>query len=155
MLIIKQFVTYLTLLSFIAVQPSIAYGQEISLQSKSGDYSLVKEGEKAPYTGYLFDPEGLIKIITNKNLELQQLKIEKDSEIKSINIQLESQKKQYELELRVNKELNDNVVKLKDDKIKELEDSKKYDDIKLIGALTLGMALSVTIFFAAVKITKI
>ena len=74
--------------------------------------------------------------------------------INKINIELETVKKQTELELRINKELNNNIIRIKDDKIKELEDSKKWDDVKLLGALTLGMVLSVTVFFAAVQIKK-
>ena len=142
-------------LIFLVTWPSLAYGQDNTpSETDAGDYTIVKEGQRVPFTGYLFDSQGVIKLINNKVLELQQLKITKDAELHKLNIELESIKKQNELEVRINKELNNNIIRIKDDKIKELEDSKKWDDVKLLGALTLGMVLSVTVFFAAVQIKK-
>lgn len=142
-------------LIFLVTWPSLAYGQDNTVsESDAGDYTVVKEGQRVPFDGYLFDSKGVIKLINNKTLELQQLKISKDAELYKLNIELETVKKQNELELRINKELNNNIIRIKDDKIKELEDSKKWDDVKLLGALTLGMVLSVTVFFAAVQIKK-
>jgi hypothetical protein len=142
-------------LIFLVTWPNLAYGQDNTpSETDAGDYTIVKEGQRVPFTGYLFDSQGVIKLINNKVLELQQLKITKDAELHKLNIELESIKKQNELEVRINKELNNNIIRIKDDKIKELEDSKKWDDVKLLGALTLGMVLSVTVFFAAVQIKK-
>ena len=155
MIKIKRLFSLFLSLIFLVTWPSLAYGQDnTATESDVGDYTPVKEGQRVPFTGYLFDSGGIIKLINNKTLELQQLKITKDAEINKINIELETVKKQTELELRINKELNNNIIRIKDDKIKELEDSKKWDDVKLLGALTLGMVLSVTVFFAAVQIKK-
>lgn len=160
---LKFFISLLTLLAFLATRTSIAYALPPSIppdagfvegEDEDGDYVVVKEGEATPYDGFLFDSEGLIKIMANKSFELDKLKIEKDFEIKKLNIQLETLTKQHELELKINKELTDNIIKIKEDRIIQLEDSKKCDDVKLFGSMLLGMALSVTIFYAAVKITK-
>jgi hypothetical protein len=153
---LKIGVATITLLAMLAMQPSYAYAQDAGkLLADEGDYALVKEGEASPYDGYLFDAAGLVKIMTNKSLEIQSLKINNDSENKKLLIELEMLKKQYNLELKLTKELNDNIMKLKDDRIKLLEDNNKWDDIKLFGSLLLGIALSVAIFFAAVQITTI
>lgn len=149
---LKRGVSFITLLALLATWPSLAYGQEIS---SDGDYTEVKEGEKAPYDGYLFDSDGLIKVMVNKSLELDKLRINKDAEIAKLNIEIDFIKKNYELQLKIKDDLNTNLLKLKDDRIKLLEDSKKWDDVKLFGAMFLGIVLSVTIFFAAVQITNL
>jgi len=160
---IKSLFTVFVLLVFLATHTSIAYASPPSVidtvtaedDNEDGDYSVVKEGEAAPYDGFLFDSEGLIKIMANKSFELEKLRIEKDSEIKKLNIELDTLKQQHKLELNLNKELFDNVIQIKDRRIEQLEDSKKWEDVKLFGSMLLGMALSVTIFYAAVKITNV
>lgn len=160
---IKSLFTVFMLLVFLATQTPIAYASPLPAidagvveeDNEDGDYTVVKEGEAAPYDGFLFDSEGLIKIMANKSFELEKLKIEKDSEIKKLNIELDILKQQHKLELNLNKELFDNVIQIKDKRIEQLEDSKKWEDVKLFGSMLLGMALSVTIFYAAVKITNV
>ena len=151
----------ITLLAFLAVRIPIAYAEPPSSDAgvedeyEDGDYVVVKQGEEAPFDGFLFDSEGLSKIIANKNFQLDKLKIEKDSEIAKLNLDIKYLKEQQALELKITKELSDNIVSIKDKRIQELEDSKKWDDVKLFGSMLLGMALSVTIFYAAVKITNV
>lgn len=160
----KSLFSVFMLLVFLATRTSIAYALPppsmttdagiVEGEDEDGDYTVIKEGEAAPYDGFLFDSEGLIKIMANKSFELDKLRIEKDFEIQKLNIQLDSLNKQHQLELNINKQLSDNIVKIKEDRIIQLENSKKWDDAKLFGSMILGMALSVTIFYAAVKITK-
>lgn len=157
----KSLVSFITLLAFLAVRIPIAYalppqdGGTAEDEYEDGDFSLVKAGEEVPYDGFLFDAEGLAKVIANKNFQLDKLRIEKDAEIAKLNIELSTAKKQHELELKISKELSDNIIKIKEDRIIQLENSKKWDDVKLFGSMLLGMALSVTIFYAAVKITNV
>lgn len=149
---LKRGVSFITLLALLATWPSLAYGQEIS---DDGDYTSVKEGEKVPYDGYLFDSAGLIKVMVNKSLELDKLRITKDADIAKLNIEIDYLKKQYDIQLKIKDELNLSLLKAKDDRIKILEDGNKWDDVKLFGAMFLGIVLSVTIFFAAVQITNL
>ena len=148
----KRFISSITLLAFLVTWPSLAYGQEISSE---GDYLTIKQGEKAPYNGYLFDSSGLIKIMVNKSLELDKLRIAKEAEIAKLNIEIEYLKKQYALELKIKEDLNSNIVKLKDDRIKLLEEGNRWDDLKLFGSMFLGIVLSVAIFYASVQITNL
>lgn len=158
---IKPFVSVITLLAFLAVRIPIAYAAPPSSDAgvedeyEEGDYVVVKQGEEAPYDGFLFDSEGLSKVIANKNFQLDKLRIEKDSEIAKLTLDIKYLKEQQALELKISKELSDNIVSIKDKRIQQLEDSKKWDDVKLFGSMLLGMALSVTIFYAAVKITNV
>jgi hypothetical protein len=160
---IKSLFTVFVLLVFLATHTSIAYASVPSVidtvavedDNEDGDYTVIKEGEAAPYDGFLFDSDGLIKIMANKSFQIEKLRIEKDSEIKKLNIELDILKQQHKLELNLNKELFNNVILIKDRRIEQLEDSKKFEDIKLFGSMLLGMALSVTIFYAAVKITNV
>jgi hypothetical protein len=157
----KSLVSIITLLAFLAVRIPIAYaapaqdGGTVEEEYEDGDYIVIKTGEEVPYDGFLFDAEGLAKVIANKNFQLDKLRIEKDAEIAKLNIELNTANKQHELELKISKELSDNIIKIKDDRIIQLENSKKWDDVKLFGSMLLGMALSVTIFYAAVKITNV
>lgn len=151
---IKSGFTLFMLLVFLVTQPSLALAQDIE-QPSEGDYLVLKKGEKSPYDGYLFDTSALIKIMVSKSLEIQQIKINKDSEIKQLNIEIDSLKKQNELEKKLLKEVNDSILKMKEDRIKNLEDGFKWQDLKLFGAMLLGIGLSVAIFYASVQITKI
>lgn len=162
---LNSLVSIITLLAFLAVRIPIAYAlppspvksgeEKVEDEYEDGEYVVVKQGEEAPYDGFLFDSEGLSKVIANKNFQLDKLKIEKDAEINKLNIELKYLKEQQQLELKINKELSDNIIKIKENRIIQLEDSKKWDDVKLFGSMLLGMALSVTIFYAAVKITNV
>ncbi len=162
---LKSLVSLITLLAFLAARIPIAHalppaadaGAEAVTEDEyeEGDYVVVKQGEEAPYDGFLFDSEGLSKVIANKTFQLDKLRIEKDSEIAKLNLHIKYLKEQQALELKINKELSDNIVVIKDNRIQQLEDSKKWDDVKLFGSMLLGMALSVTIFYAAVKITNV
>jgi hypothetical protein len=162
---LKSLVSLITLLAFLAVRIPIAYaippvadaGVEAIAEDEyeDGDYVVVKQGEEAPYDGFLFDSEGLSKVIANKTFQVDKLRIEKDSEIAKLNLDIKYLKEQQALELKISKELSDNIVAIKDKRIQQLEDSKKWDDVKLFGSMLLGMALSVTIFYAAVKITNV
>lgn len=161
----KSFVSIITLLAFLAVRIPIANASpppkggasEVVPEDEyeDGDYLAVKQGEEAPYDGFLFDAEGLAKVIANKNFQLDKLRIEKESEIAKLNIELKYLKEQHKLELKISEDLKDNIIAIKDKRIDQLENSKSWDDVKLFGSLLLGMALSVTIFYAAVKITNV
>ena len=87
MIKIKRLFSLFLSLIFLVTWPSLAYGQDnTATESDVGDYTPVKEGQRVPFTGYLFDSGGIIKLINNKTLELQQLKITKDAEINKINM---------------------------------------------------------------------
>lgn len=162
---LKSLVSIITLLAFLAVRIPIANALPPAPDARvenvaedeyeEGDYVVVKQGDEAPYDGFLFDSEGLAKVIANKNFQLDKLKLEKESEIAKLNIELKYLKEQHKLELKISEELRENIIAIKDNRIKQLEDSKKWDDVKLFGSMLLGMALSVTIFYAAVKITNV
>jgi len=162
---LKSFISIITLLAFLAARIPIAYATPVALDAgveateedeyEDGEYVVLKVGEEAPYDGFLFDSEGLAKVIANKNFQLDKLRIEKDSEITKLNIELKYLKEQHKLELKINEELKDNIISIKDKRIVQLEDSKRWDDVKLFTSMLLGMALSVTIFYAAVKITNV
>jgi hypothetical protein len=71
----KSLVSIFTLLAFLAVRIPIAYalppaadvGTETTTEDEyeEGDYVAVKQGEEAPYDGFLFDAEGLAKVIAS------------------------------------------------------------------------------------------
>jgi len=157
----KSFISIITLLAFLAVRIPIAYalppqnGGIVEDEYEDGDFSIVKTGEEVPYDGFLFDAEGLAKVIANKNFQLDKLKIEKDNEIAKLNIEIKYLKEQHILEIKTKDELNDNIISIKDKRIEQLEDSKKWEDVKLFSSMLLGMALSVVIFYAAVKIQNV
>lgn len=157
----KSLVSIFMLLVFLATRNTIAYALPPSSSDagvedeyEEGDYALVRAGEEAPYDGFLFDSDGMIKLITNKNFQLEKLKLEKDLQIQKLSIDLEYTKKQHILEIKAKEDIFNNVIEIKNKRIEQLEDSKKWDDVKLFSSMLLGMALSVTIFYAAVKITK-
>ena len=107
--------------------PSLAYGQTISetQEELEGDYSVVKKGEKVPFDGYLFDAAGMVNLMVNKSLELEKLKINYSVEIAKLKIELDLLNKQHNIELKIKEDLNINLMKIKDDRIKLLEDSNK------------------------------
>lgn len=147
-MILKKFVACFTLLAMLVVQMPIAKSEE------NIGYIDLKAGDVAPVDGLLFDPPAMTKLITNNENKLASLKIDNETAIKKLQIEWETKLKKKEIEIEIAKELNESLLKIKQDRIDQLNAEQRWDNLKLAGGFLFGFIASITIFYAAVQVTK-
>jgi hypothetical protein len=146
-MISKKLVALLTLLAMLAGQISIAHAEDVG-------YVDLKAGDVAPVDGLLFDPPAMAKLLANQESKLSVLRIEKDAEISKLNLEIETLNKKKEIETKINKELYESLLKIKQDRIDQLSAEQRWDNLKLAGGFLFGFIASVTIYYAAVQVAK-
>lgn len=112
----------------------------------------IKAGEAATEDGYFFTAEALSKVIAKQDANLATLALSKDTEIKKLQLDIEVINKKKEAEVQINKEMYEALLKIKQDRVESLQKETNWGNIKLIGGFTLGVAVSIAIFYAAVQV---
>lgn len=146
---VKSGLVSLLLLVFLVTRTPIAYAQEAD-----GDYEEVTKEEIVPYDGYLFTKEGFANLIANKKKDLDLLKIEYDAKIKTAKIESDGELKKKELELKINKDMYEQLLTLKQNRIESLNTEVNWSNAKLVGGFVIGFISSIVIFYAAVQVVK-
>jgi len=147
----KKFLcSFLTLLVLVVRSP-IAYAEDLS---EEVGYVDLKAGEPAPTDGLLFDPPALSKLIANQQTKLNLLVLEKETEISKIKLDLETAVKKKEAEIKVNKELSEDLIKIKQERIEQLSKELKWNNLYFVGGFTVGVVISIVIFYAAVQVPQ-
>ena len=138
------------LLVFLATRTSIAYAEDAG----DGDYIEIKKEDPAPYDGYIFDKDGFSNLVAKQDFKIKQLKLDYETEAKKTKIESDAELKKKELELKINKDMYEALLKSKDGRIEALQTEINWSTAKLVGGFTLGLVISITIFYAAVQVTK-
>ncbi len=155
MIKIKSLISCFVLLFFITAQTSIAFAEEIDVDDDgTGDYVELKEHEEAPFDGFLLHKDAMVKLVVNKQHEIDSLKLKFDIDTKKLKLDWDTELKKKDLELTINKDMYESILKVRQDRIDQLSSEQKWGDLKLIGGFVLGFAASVAIFYAAVQVTK-
>lgn len=133
----------------LVVQSPIAKAEE---NNDSEGFVDLKEGETAPSDGLFFDNEAMAKLLAKQQSKLSLLENTKNTEIKKIELDLEILSKKKEIELNINKEMYNSMLKIREDKIELLEKQNKWSSLYMVGGFLVGVTISITIFYAAVQI---
>jgi predicted RNase H-like nuclease (RuvC/YqgF family) len=133
----------------LVVQSPIAKAEE---NNDSEGFVDLKEGEAAPSDGLFFDNEAMAKLLAKQQSKLSLLENTKNTEIKKIELELEILSKKKEIELNINKEMHNSMLKIREDKIELLEKQNKWSSLYMVGGFLVGVTISITIFYAAVQI---
>jgi hypothetical protein len=151
----KSLITWLVLTAFLSAPSTIAFAEETDADGDGeGDYVELKESETAPFDGYLLHKNAMVKLITDKQHELESLKIGFEAEKKKLNLDIETITKKKDIELSINKEMYEALLKIRQDRVDALVSEQRWNDAKLIGSFVLGFAASIAIFYAAVQVAK-
>lgn len=122
-------------------------------QESIGDrFVEIKTGDTATEDGFFFTAEALSKVIAKQDAKLATLGINKDTEIKKLQLDIEVINKKKEIEAQINKEMYEVLLKIKQDRVESLQKETNWGNVKLIGGFTLGVAVSIAIFYAAVQV---
>lgn len=111
---IKKIISLTICLSLIS---SNAYGQEMLV-------SPMNEGQKAPFSGILYNPEAdedREKRLLDKDLELKEFKIQSKAELGKLEVRLKGTIEILENDIKENEKRETERIAIKDDQIKFLE----------------------------------
>jgi len=151
----KKLLASLTLLVYLAGWTPIAYAEEVDVDDDGeGDYVELKEQESAPFDGFLLHKDSMIKLITEREKELNTLKLRFETEGKKLQLDLDTITKKKDLELQINKEMYEALLKIRQDRIDALENEANWGTVKLVGGLVVGFAISIAMFYVAVEVVK-
>lgn len=149
-MIIKKFLALLTLSALLVGWTPIAYAGEL----EDEHFSEIKAGELAAEDGYFFTEAAVARMIAKQETKLKEITIIKDTEIKKLELNLETVNKKKEIELSISKELYESLLKIRQERIDQLVKEQRANDWKLAGGFMAGVVISITIFYAAVQVSK-
>lgn len=119
----------------------------------------IDKGEKAPEDGVFLSKEEAAKLIAEKELFSEKLKLELSEQKEELDIICEGEKKIKDLYLEAEKEKSSLLLDLKQKQIENLykqleKESTDYSMWWFAAGATVGTVASVAIFFAATQIDK-
>jgi hypothetical protein len=146
MSLFKRLISIYVILCFICL-PLIVYSQQ---------YTHLKEGEKAPFSGTLLDEEAMARIQAQKELceDLAQLEIKKECE-KDL-ARMKRDLDQTRVERDIAQKERKIIETIKDEEIKRLqeivEDSpNNWNPLFFAGGILSGISLSLLIFWISIQ----
>jgi len=142
-MIMQKFVAWVLLSALLTGWTSIARAEDIDHDGEEDHFIELKAGETATEDGF-FKQETKLSLLENN----------KNTEIKKLELNIETITKKKDVELAINKEMYESLLKIRQDRIDELSSARKWDDLKLVAGFAAGFVVSIAIFYAAVKVTK-
>jgi len=151
---IKQILVCILVLA-LSTLPLQAQAEELQ-----GSVTALSIDDPAPYAGVLLDPIAASKMIVDQKYLRAEIELELR---KSFQQELADKRLAFDL-LKVNydslKTIHEDTLALKNEQIKDLnlllkeEMSNNNSNWKVIGGMTVGIILSVAVFYASVEIAK-
>lgn len=149
----KILVCFLAVLITVLPNPSVAAELEGKVTSLSLD-------EKAPYAGVLLDPIAASKMVVNQKYFRSEIELKLRKEFQK---ELADKRMAYDL-LKVDHDslskLHESLITIKNTQIQQLQTALK-DEISddhtewwVFAGITVGIALSIAVFYASIEITK-
>lgn len=152
---LKSLFASFTLLVYLVGWLPIARAEEVDVDDDGeGDYVELKEAETAPFDGYLLHKTAMVKLITEREKEVNLWKVTLETEKKKLQLDLETLTKKKDLELQINKEMYEALLKIKQDRVDALQSESNWGTAKLVGGVVIGFAVSIAMFYAAVQVAK-
>jgi hypothetical protein len=124
--------------------------------STTGKFTNLQKGDMAPYTGTLFDPVAVAKILADKKFSKKSCDIKVQYEKNIIQAKCTRTRDLLSSELKIEKEKCNLIVQAQREEIETLRNLAKGVDNTLWATIgfALGAVTSVAIFFAAVKVSN-
>jgi len=137
----------LFLLVFLVGRISIA-------ESKLPEFTTVKTGQVAPFSGYLFTPQAVAQMLTTIDEEKEKERAEHTAEVASLRLDIQAETERRIAENAASNSLLEQITKAKDEQLKErekkiasLEGQKFIDNILIAGSFVAGVALTAGIVY--------
>ena len=124
--------------------------------STSGKFTHLVKDQKAPFTGTLFDPVAIAKIIAETQAARQHCELKINLEKDLSNARCKRDTNLLSSELEIEKKKFDLIVNAQKEEINSLRELATGSNTTLWATIgfALGAVTSVAIFFAAVEISK-
>jgi hypothetical protein len=133
---------------------------EVNAEELEGKVTSLSLNEKAPYAGVLLDPVAASKMIIDQRylrLEIElQLRKEFQQELANKRLAFDLLKVEHDSLQKIHKE----ITLLRDQQISDLnlllkeEMGNDYTEWWILGGVTIGIVLSVAVFYASVEVVK-
>ena len=121
-----------------------------------GSFTLLGEGQAAPYAGFLFDQHGVARLLGETEFTLLELRLKHDFELSKSNALWQLKLDNVSAANVSLLERHNSLIKIKDDEISRLrnislEQPNDYSSWWLAGGVALGILVSVGVFYAAAE----
>jgi hypothetical protein len=140
----------------LAVQPAIAITSELEegdhIDEASFEHLLA--GEEAPEDGYFVNPAGMAKLISDKNLLINEKDIQCKLQIDKLQIDIDKLTKEFTGKLEIQEKMFNSLLELKESKIKYLEDNRSSVTWQTAGLISVGFLASYAMFYLASNTVK-
>lgn len=127
--------------------PSLCLAQEDSY-----DYYEVHQGESAPFDGFLFTYDGLANALAKVEGKHKRVLLEKDGELQRVKNNLEGIIKGKDSELLSKSTMYESQLRAKQNTINALQTDAYWSNIKLVGAVVVGVTAGI---ITGVIVTKL
>ena len=130
-----------------------------SAQEATPKVVTLRQGEKAPFAGTLLNPAAAAHTIAEKENIVSQCKLTKDYVEQKEKARCDLLVGTMQASLDASKYKYDAVTKIKDDEIERLskialDQPNRYNHWWAAGGFIAGIVTSITVFYAAVEVTK-
>jgi len=144
----------IALFFFLTFASSLGVAQEVSPRVVT-----LRQGQKAPFAGTLLNPAAAAHTIAEKENIVSQCKLTKDYIEQKEKARCDMLIGSIQASLDASRYKYDAITKIKDDEIERLskiamDQPNRYNHWWAAGGFVAGIITSVTIFYAAVEVTK-
>ena len=141
------------LTSFIFLS-SAAFAQTST--STTGQFTILKKGQEAPFNGTLFDPYATAKIVADKKFADEKCDLKINYRINALRAKCVRDNEILKSELKIEKKKFELIVGAQREEIHTLRDLAKGSDSTMWAAIgfLLGAGSSIAIFYAATEISR-
>jgi len=137
---------------------SSAIAKAQTTTSTSAKFTILNEGDPAPFTGTLFSIEATAKLLANKERAKQECELRIKYKTDTLQAKCTRDNGLLSSELEIEKRKYDIIVAAQDEEILRLQKiatgSGDYGILWFSGGMALGIVTSIAIFFAASEIVK-
>ena len=151
---IKQFIASFTLLALLVGWSPIARAEDMDHDGEEDGFQELKVGDTVTEDGYFFNHSSLATLITKQETKLSLLANEKDKENNKLKLELETVIKKKDLELSINKDMYEGLLKIRQDRIDHFTNMQKWEELRLASGFIAGFVVSIAIFYAAIQVAK-
>ena len=130
-------------------------------QEKIPEFTRITTGQSAPFTGYLFTPAAIAKVVSTAEEDKNKAVAECEAETTSVKLELGRETEQRIVELAGKdlllkdiRDIKDREIRERDAKISLLEGDKVFSNILIAGSFIAGVALTAGIVYITAGAVK-
>lgn len=136
-------------------------GRTAIAEDKAPEFTRVAEGQTAPFTGYLFTPAAIVKVINKGEEDKNKAVAECETETANVRLDLSRETELRTVETASSKRLLRDLTESKERAIEErnkrislLESDKVFSNVLIVGSFLAGAALTTGIIYITSGVIK-